>query len=121
MARANKGRTLIWAVGFGAIIVACTVFGAGLKTESQIQSVRFPFSPISSSTYTPDWSCPSNTDHLRVSAQKKKEIEQATDEQRIAMLEARRSRLVTQQEEIEKKLENLRTRMRQPDESAPEG
>ncbi|KAL2168068.1 hypothetical protein VTG60DRAFT_496 [Thermothelomyces hinnuleus] len=76
-----KVKRIIYTIGFAAVIITGTIYGAGLKTQQE-------------------WKA------------SKQKLQEATVDEKVAMLEAQKLDLLRQKEEIEGKLAELRARMR---------
>ncbi|AEO61058.1 hypothetical protein MYCTH_2310866 [Thermothelomyces thermophilus ATCC 42464] len=76
-----KVKRIIYTIGFAAVIITGTIYGAGLKTQQE-------------------WKA------------SKQKLQEATVDEKVAMLEAQKVDLLRQKEEIEGKLAELRARMR---------
>ncbi|KAL2161131.1 hypothetical protein VTH06DRAFT_8350 [Thermothelomyces fergusii] len=75
-----KVKRIIYTVGFAAVTITGTIYGAGLKTQQE-------------------WKA------------SKRKLQEATVDEKVAMLEAQKLDLLRQKEEIERKLADLRARM----------
>jgi len=106
-------KRVIYTGAFAAVTIVGAIYGAGLKTQEEFKAVRrllpslrkWPKEKLTDSLTFP----PSGPDDVE---QEKTKIIEATPEQRIAQLEARRSALVSQRIPIQRKLDEVQERIR---------
>jgi hypothetical protein len=112
---ASKSRTIILTGGVAAITAMGAWYGATLKTDREVRQVRvylnFAFIKIAvflpyPSKSLPPFSNRKNRAHTYVQA--KKEIIEATPEEKIERLEMAKARLMTRRTELENKIGELR-------------
>ncbi|KAK4248719.1 hypothetical protein C7999DRAFT_40113 [Corynascus novoguineensis] len=77
----QKTKRIIYTLGFAAVIITGTIYGAGLKTQQEWKAT-------------------------------KQKLQEATVDDKVAMLEVQKHDLLRQKGEIEAKLGELRARMR---------
>lgn len=129
-----KFRRVVWAGAFAAVTIAGAMYGANLKSEQQVKAVRrspllplspsfpFPFPflsfPFSSFPFPVPFFWPSEVQlsAVRLTAeadplQKRREIAEATAEDRIAALQSRRALLLDERRNLEEKMAALDERM----------